>query len=176
MANSKISALTAATSTGPTDTIVLVQSGTTKKAVYGLGTSTNDSAAAGSIGEFITATAAPAAVSLTTTTSANVTSISLTAGDWMVSGTVNFTFGANTSVTNLAGGPSSVSATLPTQDHMFDQENAAQIPTATSVASYATPVVRFSLSGTTTVFLVTQAIFTASTCTAGGTIRAWRMR
>jgi hypothetical protein len=141
-----------------------------------IGSSSNDNAVAGAIGEFVTATAAPGAIALTTNVTANVTSISLTAGDWDVSGTVNFTFGATTSVTNLTGGPGTVSATLPTQDARFDNENAAQVPTAAFVAAYPTPVIRVSIAATTTVYLVTAATFTVSTVAAGGTIRARRMR
>ncbi len=140
------------------------------------GVNTNTSAAAGDYGEFITATAAPAAVALTTNTSANVTSVSLTSGDWDCSGTVNFTYGATTSVTNLTGGPSQTTATLPTQDNKFDVESAAQVPTGGAVASYPTPITRQLLSGTTTIFLVAQGTFTVSTLSAGGTLRCRRMR
>lgn len=139
-------------------------------------TQTNDNAATGTIGEYVTATAAPGAVSLTTAVAANVTSISLTAGDWDVSGVVNFTPTATTSIAVLAGGPSSTTATLGAQDTFFRSSNATQVPGTTVVIAPPTPVVRFSLSGTTTVFLVTQATFTLSTLTAGGTIRARRVR
>ena len=78
-----------------------------------VGTTTNDSAATGNVGEFVTATVAVgAAVALTTATTANVTSISLTAGDWDVSGQVNFTPGATTSITVLQCGVSLTTATL----------------------------------------------------------------
>lgn len=140
------------------------------------GTATNDSAAAGMVGEFITATAAPAAVSLSTGTSVNVTSVSLTAGDWDCSGTINYTYGATTSITNLSGGPSQTTGTLPTQDNMFDFESAAQVPTNTKVGSIPTPVTRQLLSGSASVFLVTQATFSASTLSAGGTLRCRRVR
>ena len=56
-----------------------------------IGTTTNDDAAAGKIGEYQSAGIGfGSAISLTTATPANVTSISLTAGDWDVSGVIYF--------------------------------------------------------------------------------------
>ncbi|MDP2325295.1 MAG: hypothetical protein Q8N51_14890, partial [Gammaproteobacteria bacterium] len=64
------------------------------------GTNTNDAAAAGYIGELIGSTiASGSAVSLTTATNANVTSISLTAGDWDVWGAITYNHGGSTNVT-----------------------------------------------------------------------------
>ncbi len=120
-----------------------------------VGTATNDTATAGNIGQLITATAAPGAVSVSTGVSINVTSVSLTAGDWDCSGTVNFTYGATTSVTNLTGGASQTTGTLPSQDSYFDIESAAQVPTGGAVAAYPIPVTRQLLSGPASVFLVT---------------------
>lgn len=142
-----------------------------------LGTTTNDNAAAGYVGEYISSTiASGSAVSLTTNTTANVTSISLTAGDWDVTGVIDFKFGATTSYTNLQGGQSSTSATLGAQDSYFDFEAPATVPTAAKDMAFPTPVTRFSLSATTTVYLVAQATFTVSTLAAYGTIRARRIR
>lgn len=140
-----------------------------------VGTVTNDSAQAGSIGEFISQTVAPNSISVTNVTG-NITSISLTAGDWDCTGTVNFTFTATTNVTNLKGGISLVSATLPSQELTFDYETAAQVPTASSVASWVVPTQRILISTTTTVFLVANATVSVSTAVAGGFIRCRRMR
>lgn len=140
-----------------------------------VGTTTNNSAQAGSVGELLTATAAPAAVALTTTVAANATSVSLTAGDWDVSGCVNYTPGATTSISALAQGASSTTATLPAQDSYAQLALAAEVPGAV-VITQPIPTQRFSLSGTTTVFLVARATFTVSTLSAGGTIRARRIR
>lgn len=144
-----------------------------------VGTTTNNSANTGSFGEYVTGTTSAATTSLSTGTSVNVgagTNISLTAGDWDCTGVVNFTLGATTSVTNLSGGVSTTTGTLPAQDSFFDFETAANVMTNTKVAAYVCPTVRLSISGTTSVFLVTQATFTASTITAGGTVRCRRMR
>lgn len=141
------------------------------------GTNTNDNAAAGFIGEYVSSTlASGSSVSLATGVTSNVTSISLTAGDWDVTGTVSYTFGATTSYTNLIGGVSSTSATLGPQGNQFDYETAANVPTAAADSTWGVPIVRFSLSGTTTIFLVTQATFTVSTLKAYGIIRARRVR
>ena len=141
------------------------------------GTATNDDAADGKIGEYVSSVVASgSAVSLTTTVAANVTSISLTAGDWDVTGVIDFAFAASTSYTNVAGSISETSATMGAQDSGFDFECPATVPTATSAQAWVVPAVRMSLSATTTVYLVAQATFTVSTLKAYGTIRARRMR
>jgi predicted nucleic acid-binding protein len=66
-------------------------------------TQTNDSAAAGKVGEFITSNiVVGSAVALTTGTAANVTSVSLTAGDWDVCGEVDLSTAATTNVTGVS--------------------------------------------------------------------------
>lgn len=141
------------------------------------GTTTNNNANAGAIGEYISSTIATgASVTLTTNVTSNITSISLTAGDWDVTGAVDFTFGATTSYTNLIGSVSTTTGTIGAQDSKFDFETPAAVPTAGADSTFSLPVVRFSLSGTTTVFLVAQGTFTVSTLKAYGTIRARRIR
>lgn len=183
MADSKISALGAAASTGPTDVTVIVQAGVTKKSTVGLGTATNDNATAGCIGEFVTSTiAVGSVVSLSTGSPSNVTSISLTAGDWDISAQIDFNIGAITSITQLVTAISLSTGALSTQaggaglgtDPVNIYNTAAMVPTA-NISLDAGPV-RLSVSATTTVFLVASAAFTVSTCGAFGTIRARRMR
>ena len=141
------------------------------------GTTTNDNAAAGSIGEYIKSTVATgASVALTTDVVANVTSVSLTAGDWDCTGVVDFTFGATTSYTNLVGGISTTSATLGGQDTAFDFETPAAVPTAGADASWVVPTVRLSLAATTTVYLIAKGTFTVAGLNAYGTIRCRRVR
>lgn len=148
-----------------------------------VGSSTNDNAAAGYVGEFVTATVAVgAAVALTTATTANVTSISLTAGDWDISGQVDFTPGATTSITVLQGGFSLTTATITGQaggaglgtDPTKITTQVASVP-AGQIHTGLLPV-RLSIAATTTVFLVAQGTFTISTLAAFGTIRARRAR
>lgn len=141
-----------------------------------LGTATNDNAATGYVGELVSAAvAAGSAVSLTTADTANITSISLTAGDWDVTGIVQYTPGATTSITQLTQGSSSTSATLGAQGTFTKFVTAANILTAVD-PSWALPPQRFSLSATTTIFLVANAVFSVSTLTGYGVIRARRVR
>lgn len=133
------------------------------------GTTTNDSPAAGSIGEFVSSLTG-SAVTLTTTVVANITSISLTAGDWDVSGNIQF-LPAGTGGT-YAASISTTSATRPS----WQQESLLIVSEgAASAKQMPTPVVRISISTTTIVYLVGYAGF-SSTMTANGFIRARRVR
>lgn len=130
----------------------------------------------GCVGEILTATAAPAAVALTTATAATVTSVALTAGDWEVSGVVNYTPAGTTSITILGRGANTTAATLGAQDTYAQFANAATVPGAVVITEMI-PNQKFSFSAaSTTVYLIARATFTVSTLTAGGTIRARRIR
>lgn len=137
-----------------------------------VGTTTNDSASAGRIGEFVSSTVANTTVNLASGTPANVTSITLTAGDWDVSGMVIFNVAASTVMSAQVAGISSTSATLAT----YQFSNIAGAQAAGAGSNVITPVVRISVAATTTVYLVAQGNFTNSTCQAGGVIRARRAR
>ena len=143
-----------------------------------VGTLTNDSPTAGSVGEIITATAAPAAVALTTAVTATVTSITLTPGHWQVTGVVNYTTTATTSITQLAQGSHTVAATLGGADTFARDQFPAQVPTAvTQVKVIPTRLnVKVASGGSVIYYLVARGTFTASTLTAGGTITAMRVR
>jgi hypothetical protein len=163
-ANADITSMTAVTSISATG-------GTAVK-----GTNTNDSAAAGYVGEYISSTlASGSAISLTSATAANITSISLTAGDWDVSGYITFVTSASTSISVLTGGPNSTSATIPNFPDRAQYAAEANVPGALNIG-IAIASTRFSLASTTTIYLVGQAIFTASTLTAYGRISARRVR
>ena len=86
-----------------------------------VGTTTNNSAQAGSVGEYIESRVVQgSAVALTTATDTNVTSISITAGDWDVGGLIAFDGNSTTLVQNALGGASTTSATLSgTLDYAF---------------------------------------------------------
>jgi hypothetical protein len=135
---------------------------------------TNDASQAGAIGEYVSSLiASGSAVSLTNATAANVTSISLTAGDWDVRGNVNFTETTST-VTARSAGISTTSATLPTDG---SEGYCGVQSTVTSETNTITlPAKRISLSTTTTVYLVGQATFSAGTCAGFGTLTARRTR
>lgn len=141
-------------------------------------TATNDNAAAGTVGEFVSASIAfGSAVSLVSATTKTITSISLTAGDWDVTGMVGFNGAATTLVTAFDAGVSLVNNTLPgTTDHIFWGFASGTAAFAQYPSSFTVPRLRVSVSVTTTVYLVADATFTVSTCTAFGKIEARRIR
>jgi len=169
-------ALPTGTIVGTTDTQTLTNKTLTNPAISG--TTTNDSAAAGNVGEFVTASlASGSAISLTNGTSANITSISLTAGDWDVRGVLGLQGGATTVVILQQCCITTTSATLdisPDKAAIVFSNNTPFGSTGRILLS--APVTRISLSGTTTVYLVANCNFTTSTLTGYGTISARRVR
>lgn len=164
-ANADITSMTAVTSISATG-------GTAVK-----GTNTNDNAAAGMVGEYIESVVDEAsAISLTTINVVNVTSISLTPGDWDVSACVQFLCGATTNITELRG---SISLTSNTQDltrgRLFEVKTAPHVPVSVR-HGIAGPTLRFSLASTTTIYLIAQGVFTVSTLSVYGIISARRAR
>lgn len=136
-----------------------------------VGTTAANNANAGSVGEYVTATGT--GVSLTSSTPANITSISLTAGDWDVTGNIYFTPAGTTVPSALLSAISTTSATVPAAPGFA----ILALPfTAGAANALAAPVTRVSIASTTTVYLVGNAIFTVSTLTATGAIRARRVR
>lgn len=133
-----------------------------------VGTTTNNNANAGSVGEYQSASAS--GVGLTSTVAANVTSLSLSAGDWDVSGNVNYTPTGDMQL--IQTGVSSTSATLNTNERQLLIVNFI----SAAPQQQASTLSRFSLASTTTVYLVGQANFTTGTVTASGFIRARRVR
>lgn len=138
------------------------------------GTATNDSATAGNVGQVSTSTVTIASgTSLTTATAANIRTLSLTAGDWMVSGNVNF--GATTAtVTGTSAGISSTSATLPTDG--TEVYSGVQVTVVSETDSVTLPAKEISLASTTTIYLVGKSTFSAGSVKAGGSITAVRIR
>ncbi len=140
-------------------------------------TATNDNAAAGKVGEYTSSVLLIASeVSLTTGTSANVTSISLTAGDWDVWGEVWFDSGATTTITISRCWVNTTSATLPTVPS--DSTSVTIVDGAALNFNPHVPVAiaRALLSGTTTYYLGTRTDFATSTLAAYGKICARRVR
>jgi hypothetical protein len=142
-----------------------------------VGTTTNNNADAGAVGEYVESTIASASkISLTNITGANVTSISLTAGDWDVWGNAYFDPAASTTFDLIISSISTVSATLPSRD-TGNQSVLKVLDFGTGIPSSVQPVPqRLSLSATTTVYLVVVCSFAVSTMHAFGTLRARRVR
>lgn len=141
------------------------------------GTITNDNAAAGFVGEVITATVGSgSALALTTTVGLNVTSISLTAGDWDVTGNVAFLPAATTNITYIAGSCNTTSATIGSFATQASGMSWSGFVPGVVTSTQAPPRQRLSLNATTTVFLVAQATFTVAGLSAFGSITARRRR
>lgn len=139
------------------------------------GTDTNDDKSAGYVGEIKYSTVGfGSAVALTTGTGANVTSISLEAGDWTVFGCVAFLTGATTTQTLLEGSISTTSATIGQPDIGTNRSRFDGTIATGSDNNLVLQPVRLSLSGTTTVYLVAKSTFAVSTNAAFGTIWARR--
>lgn len=143
-----------------------------------LGTSTNDDAAAGDVGEYLSGTTALGSkVTLTSGVVANIVTLSLTAGDWDVWGDVWFDGAAGTLVTLLVSSISTKSATLSADLGAINQFNFGNVAVfATYDPTLKAGPIRISLSGTANVYLVADAFFTISTCFGYGKIQARRRR
>lgn len=141
-----------------------------------LGTTTNDNAVTGTVGEYISSTVlVGSAVALTTDTPANVTSIALTAGDWDVWANVWTSTGSGTVLTQFVVAVSDVSATFPTAPGDGAYTSWSGSLTTTNIG-FTAGMARRSLALTTTVYLVVQASFSVDAEAAYGFIGARRVR
>lgn len=150
--------------------------GTTNSIV---GTTTNNDAVTGNLGEEINSTISTYTNYTTTATYQNITSITLTAGDWDLS--AFFTYSSNSAtITAAANAIFVISTTTASAAGATEGKNIAYLPQAallgTSLFSDAIAPYRVSLSGTTTYYLNTQATFTVGNPQYAGTIRARRVR
>lgn len=141
------------------------------------GTATNDNASAGQVGEYVSATvAAGSAVSLGSSLSVhNITTLSLTAGDWEVRGIVSFIYGV-ASVTGTLAAVGLVTGAYPQPGTVGSTNAIGAFPALASAVPVVSGVARISLAGTTTVYLTAAGQFTGGTPTAYGTISARRVR
>ncbi len=128
-----------------------------------------------------------AATGLVTSTTKNVattTSLTLTPGDWEISGGVNFTTAGGTSVTALYAAVSKTTAALPSTETIanptaceawFAWSTAANVMGGSAVTTIAIPPYKGSVSVNTPLFLVANASFTVSTLTCNGYLEARRI-
>jgi hypothetical protein len=144
-----------------------------------IGTTTNNSAAAGSVGELIFSELLDGSgqdLQITTNTLTNMVSISLTAGDWDVWASVTFEAGGGTLVTQLVCGINTVSATMPDNAYLGTINSLTAINLNSGNWTCTPAQRRISLATTTTVYLVVKGIFTVSTLFVVGGIYARRRR
>ena len=144
-----------------------------------IGTTTNDDAATGSVGQLISSVIlVGSAVSLTTATASNITSISLTAGDWDVWGSIWTAPSAGTITTKIQGGIGLTTGALPSTPASGASYNVLTgfTSAATEVVVLSVPDTRVSLASTTTIYLVASVAFSVSTLKGYGNIYARRRR
>lgn len=139
-----------------------------------VGKGDNSSASAGFVGEYVESKIAiGSAVPITPSTATNIISISLTAGDWDVSGNMNYSFTGAT-LTLATAGISTTSETLPTDG--TEVQNGLNLVGATSVNGISVPQKRISLNATTTVYLVGRVNFSVGSTVTYGYMSARRVR
>lgn len=155
-----------------TDNRMLIKStGFMQWHAYGAGTLITDSSGniTANTGYATSAVASGSPVSLTNATGANITSISLGAGTWDVQGNVNFSASTAT-VTGTSGGITSTTGTVPTDG--TEVYSGVQVTLLSENDSVTIPSKRFTLGGTTTIYLVGKCTFSAGSVSAFGSITA----
>lgn len=170
------------------DYIVIATGGTSKVGISGTavstniptaitGTTTNDSAAAGYVGEYVSSFTQSGVTP--SNTWIDLTSISLTAGDWDV--TIYHNIASNTgTITQSQVGISTTSGnTAPAGGHGDDIMVTLNPPAAGGTAAnnaFASITKRYSFASTTIVYYKVNCVYTVGNPSAYGTIRARRVR
>ena len=141
-----------------------------------LGTIVADNAVAGYVGEFVTSAILQASGISYTPTSLpkNLTSISLTAGDWNVWGNIVAKPAGTTTVSFMQVGINTVTNTMP-DGSLTQVLSSASFTTGGNIGLMA-PLQRINVSTTTTVYIVTIITFGVSTITISGNLSARRVR
>lgn len=134
------------------------------------GITDGSNALAGYIGE---ALAASASVGITSNTITNIATITLTPGDWDVTGIGQF-LGSAANLADVYVGIANASAQTPPNDAL--SRITPQAGQAIINFNAAVPTKRYLVTATTQIWLVGYAAISTGTVTATGTIRARRMR
>lgn len=135
------------------------------------GTTAGDNANAGSVGEYLSVSGGPFPIGSATVF--NGALVSLTAGDWDVSGTVAFIPAAGTTSQGYLVGISLTTGAI-SDFNGVSSLTITQPPSVTWRAS--PPVYRVNVSVTTSVYLVGSVTFSGGTMQAQSLIRARRVR
>jgi hypothetical protein len=141
------------------------------------GVTDGSNAAAGDVGEYLSIVGG--SVSLSTGVQANATSLTLTAGDWEMGGSISVqTSGITPSVTVLMAGLNTTSATLPAAitNRARSDYNPAFAGASSTPFAAAIPIQRFNVTASTIVYLVGQGTFSAGSLTMQGAMWARRVR
>lgn len=138
------------------------------------GSNTNLTNAAGDVGEPKSSNVPlGSAVSLTTATVTNITSISLEAGNWLVYVNIGITNSATP--TRILGAIGPTSGTLPTTPAGGAYMDFRATFSASAAQVVPVGMVRVSLTATTTYYLLGYAEFASGTCSAYGHLAAIRL-
>lgn len=140
-----------------------------------LGTTTNDTAAVGRLGEYITSGVIAFTNVPLTTVVGDLASISLTAGDWDISAVIA-AFANGATVTAWAGGIGTTTGNSFGGSTEGDNRLFGALPTAATDMGIAIPPWRVSIAATTTYYLKIYAAYTVATPQASGRISARRVR
>jgi hypothetical protein len=136
------------------------------------GSTTGAAPAAGTVGEIIKNSAT--GVPLTNVTTAIVTSVNLTPGDWDCQGTVQYNPAATTNYTSAITGIST-STTFGSVGTFVNFQGGAGALSTGNPNVWATPTVNENISTGTTFNLIAQSNFATSTMTAAGFLRCIRV-
>lgn len=137
-----------------------------------VGTANSSDATTGNVGEYQSHTIPSGSALTLNGTPTNIDSLTLTAGDWDITGMINYDMlGAST--TDFQGGFSFTSATLGADT--MTSKKPFLFTSVTAVYTDALPTVRISINTSTKIYLVAQCSYTG-TVTGYGQIRARRTR
>lgn len=140
------------------------------------GTNTNDSPAAGFVGEVLESKQTSDTSFPTSGQYGDLTSLSITAGDWLVTVVLNFNVGGATAITDVKFGLGTATGNSATG--LVNGDTAIYLPepgTANNMGA-AIASIHLKLSGTTTYYLKFFAAYSTSAPTATGRITANRIR
>jgi hypothetical protein len=134
------------------------------------GNTTGTAASAGTLGEVPSATFS--SVSMTTTTVQNLTSMSLTAGVYLVWGSATYQVGTGATMNIWLAGVSQTTGALPALGTYFQSSGAI---TATGAATANAPMYLLLLTSAKTIYLTGEAVFSGGAVTATGFLAALRI-
>lgn len=140
-----------------------------------VGTTTNDSAAAGNVGEYVEGVTSTRTNFAANGTFGDLTSISLTAGDWDVTAFIGVYLNGSTT-TSYDFGISTTSGNSSTGLLEYTNFIGGYPPTTTINTGATIPGYRVSLASTTTYYLKYRGNYTVGTPQANGRLSARRVR